>query len=72
MQVRGSASRITGFSAGAGAAGAATSSHHTQKLLHREVFTPTGFYTQKFLHREKSLHRGVFTHGSFYTEMSLH
>jgi len=82
MQVRGSASRITGFSAGAGAAGAATSSQQqqqqqppaatthrsfdTEKSLHRRVFTCRSFYT------ERSLYTGVFTHRSFYTEMSLH
>ena len=77
MQVRGSASRITGFSAGA--AGAATSSQQqqppaatthrsfdTEKSLHRRVFTCRSFYT------ERSLYTGVFTHRSFYTEMSLH
>ena len=40
-------------------------SFHTQKLLHKEVFTQSGFYTETFTHKsfyaEKSLHRGAFT-----------
>ena len=70
MQVRGSASRITGFSAGAGAAGAATSSSSSshQQPPHTEALTQRSLYTDGFLHAEVFTQREVFTQEFLRTE----
>ena len=48
----------------------------SQKLWHREAFTPRIFYTQKLLHTQafpqRLLHREAFEHRSFYTQTPLH
>ena len=41
---------------------------HTQKFLHREVFTPRSFYTQKLLHTEATPQRRIYTEELLHNE----